>query len=470
MTCNFCKKQGHKASECRNDPANQQQNGQQSKKKHATVWISKGPQDECDLHLGKGHTNETCADKRNPHGQNFVRKDSEPKQNVPTYKNQAYVPYCKRCNKVDHDTEGCNLPKISEQCVLVCPLCGVKGHQRNHCNNPNACHNCGKKGHSLADCKEAKHWEQRLAEHHVKVLQNPYQNVDWHHIIGSSRKHPEEIIYMNAEKKELQQDDQLKNYIREAVRGKGLNGTSAWNPYRYAWGIGLDPALATGHADFSVGAVTHGNTHPSFNGSGSDFVNNNAATPAWAAPGLKYKLGAAEDKHQQHIRELLEAEQTQVRRETVARVYRSKTIYPLANINDDILAGEKIVPATVKALKEGRKSTDGYPREGLELLQYWDEHRSMHTAAGLITNCGWTFIRDPNLMENIAKENKCICHKCESTAAYYDVTFLQIDPKIMDVRNLVDEPDWGVMLVFPCRCCFIEGYSYLGAADGMNMD
>jgi hypothetical protein len=87
----------------------------------------------------------------------------------------------------------------------------------------------------------------------------------------------------------------------------------------------------------------------------------------------------------------------------------------------------------------------------------------------MVRRNGWTFIRDSQITEAVARDQKAICNRCGRTAQFRHANFDEISQG-EDVTTLIDGSDWGIMVSFPCKCRVSNGYAFIGDVDRMDID
>lgn len=441
VQCHACGGYGHKANKCPSSNKNnapktgatgknhqnrgnreysqqqqQQQQGnapKQSKHCNNCPHLSNHTTDECKKRPQAQNANATNKQANRQQNNVQARTFSVDQHSRPMFNNPS-VSYCAACNMTGHCVEICRnddaLIKL-HQSRFYCTLCEAKGHVSIDCKNPHPkrCSNCHKPGHSVSECRAEKDPRQLYFGDNTRRAGERFQ---WR-LPGPVNG------WVLAPGQKLRME---LNRLKDESRRNGQQLSSEFLIHAEAM---------IKQANASMFRASH-------------FQNGGPSNPVYQSP---YNNFAAPQPAGSFIRRSSVAllQDAQRNRAIQEQIDRSAKSYPKHNAQQVIIDGG---PKAVKA----------------NLLT---ENNLLH-AKMRMGSCRSTFFRDPRAIEAIAMQQRARCRTCKTNAFFLDKGFRTI-PIDVDVLTLDDYIDWGLFIMFDCRCCDKGGYDFFPYCQDVDM-
>lgn len=424
--CTFCGKIGHKIEQCYRNPANKKDNGGSNVDRK-----------------GKAEYKKTDIDGRPTEGHVF--KDLLLVHSGPET-------YCPTCNSRDHDQKVCERVNLLQNLISsaqVCWRCGFRGHTADECQNPNQirCAACYKTGHRVEDCKASKLFQLRSeAVKSKRFVWGKNAPVNITPTPGQEAQLALECRLQEAENRGEDVDhEDLARAIQAVLEQQVVpcfNHADKPLPYisltndlpKIAHEISLPQAPKPKFVRSNVRTVA---PQP-FN---TTTATSNPCSHRFGLPPLP--AGVSPQEYFAICYEIQERKLSDQQRAIRKHVDRSAQLYKKQNYNNKLaeLAGQI----------EERRILSSDTHFELKKRLAW----------------GCTFWRDPKAMEALANNEKPKCHHCGHDGVLLD-RFMNADVINDPVLQVTDYEDWGLFVLFDCKCCN-DGYSYVPRFEDVEM-
>lgn len=448
--CSVCKKIGHTAENCRWNQTNQQSNGNNSNQNKY-----QGSKNDAS-HSGQKNSQNTnsrvgSADHKKQAPTTLPMAGFTFANCIPSYSGNE--PYCPTCNNTSHVQRSCPNPHAVGQLqysILVCWRCGFRGHTGDECQHPcpstqtNICGICHKAGHTTEKCSNELQKKFNAATNTSDANRFFWGNVGNFKIMP----HPTQQRHVQVVKRLLANEAQ--GYMLTPEREACI-----------AQELAVDSRIDFGNQGQQADAIRPQFTTPApvrrpspLLGLGVRKMFSPQATPptrptvpdpsptgsnGWAQhPFQSHQTPHGQDhthtqpNHHHHLT-------TDPNRLAALRAHatNSSTLYPRENYSRKIHTNMSVIQS----------------HRLLSSQAAW--HLSAKIAQGV------QFWRDPRAMESIIMKQKAICYTCQTQGVYLDKNMCGVADR--DPLTVEDGKEWGVFVMFDCRCCD-QGFGYVPAA------
>ena len=455
MHCHKCGKQGHKQRDC---PQKQKQNGQHQNQNghnanHGKQNSNKPTPPPCPFCKKPAyHTVEECfsnpdspnykgngkgngnANTNGNSGQQNGPKDSQYRYDgfLPRYYIEPYAgtkPYCTNCNKPGHGREVCTHTAAHlAASVMVCRICGAKGHTDSDCMHPEPihCKVCFKRGHTAEACRHPT----KIFHNAAHTAEESSQRFNWVVIASQQQVHAAAPIE-DCNMPDVEEPAPV--LAQQMVEASTILFPGQAKPLHKI------PLNNNKPRAFKIGKPTKSTSNASTNGSSkttSSFLS--ASTQEEIVNFFDFTPAQLSEFCHRFLEEKTSAAAKRVR----AHIDRSARLYKKQNHN-------RTIQTSGCAISENNILSD----RKLAEVQF-------------AMAKGTQFIRDPKAMEALATRKRPVCHHCGKGGRIvdrhmrtpdYEVAAADGGAKILEIQ---DFEDWGVFVVFDCLCCN-DGYAWV---------